>query len=134
MSGTNHGGRDLWVVKLTGTGGIQWQSSSAATTGSSAVLSRQTADGGYILLGSDSSQSGDVSGANHGESDLWLVKLASTGTIQWEELLGGIGSYNSDYEDPAERRRRVRLLGHSYSSASGDVTGTNHGRFRLSGW
>ena len=53
--------------------------------------SRQTTDNGYILIGStDSDNSGDV-GANHGGSDIWVVKLNPPGGIQWQKVLGGDG-------------------------------------------
>ena len=50
---------------------------------------QQTTDDGYILIGStDSDNTGDV-GANHGESDIWVVKLSPSGDIQWQRVLGG---------------------------------------------
>ena len=52
---------------------------------------QQTTDDGYILIGStDSDNTGDV-GANHGESDIWVVKLSPSGDIQWQQVLGGAG-------------------------------------------
>ncbi len=79
VTGASHGGDDLWVVKMSGAGAIQWQrllGGSAADGGSSV---QPTTDGGYILFGSSrSSVSGDVTPENHGVSDAWVVKLAST--------------------------------------------------------
>ncbi len=86
VTGTNHGSADCWVVKLDGAGAIQWQK----LLGGSGVEDRrsvqQTADGGYILLGSStSSANGDVTGTNHGSTDYWVVKLDGVGTIQWQK-------------------------------------------------
>ena len=47
-----------------------------------------TTDGGYIVAASTKSNDGDVSG-NHGDADAWVVKLSSTGAIQWQKALGG---------------------------------------------
>ncbi|MEN6517896.1 MAG: dockerin type I domain-containing protein [Methanospirillum sp.] len=128
VAGTNHGGSsDVWVVKLNSAGTIQWQTLLGGSGYDTGRAVQQTADGGYVLLGvSESSQSGDVTGINHGSRDYWVVKLNGAGTIQWQRLLGGGG---------LDGGRSVRqtadggyiLLGDSLSSASGDVTGTNRG-------
>ena len=88
---------------------------------------QQTADGGYILVGSSySSADGDVTGTNHGQVDFWVVKLNDAGQIQWDRLIGG-----SDYDVLYSVRQAADggfvLLGTSDSSASGNVTDTNHG-------
>ncbi len=54
---------------------------------------QQTADGGYVLLGSvDSSASGDVTGTNHGGNDAWVVKLEGAATA----AVPGAGSLPTD--------------------------------------
>lgn len=47
-----------------------------------------TNDGGYIFTGNVSSNNNDVSG-NHGNDDMWVVKLNNSGTLQWQKCLGG---------------------------------------------
>ena len=134
VKGTNHGlpwTRDLWVVKLNGTGAIQWEKLLGGSGEEDGYAIEQTVDGGYILLGAtESSQSGNVIGTNHGESDLWVVKLDSAGGIQWQYLYGG-----SDSESGCSLQRTADggyiLLGTSTSSQSGDVSGTNHGGIDL---
>jgi hypothetical protein len=49
---------------------------------------QQTSDGGYIVAGTTSSNDGDVTG-NHGDGDIWVVKLSPTGDIQWQRCFGG---------------------------------------------
>ncbi len=134
MAGTNHGGDDAWMVKLDGAGTIQWQKLLGGNGNEVGYSVQQTADGGYVLLGqSGSSASGDVSGTNHGRYDYWVVKLDGAGTVSWQKLLGGSG-----YDQGSSIQRTADggyvLLGQSYSSASGDVTGTNHGGWPTSGW
>ncbi|WP_284653527.1 T9SS type A sorting domain-containing protein [Flavobacterium terrisoli] len=85
----NHGGEDYWVVKLSSTGTIQWQKTLGGSNDDIAKGIVQTADGGYVVAGYSGSNDGDVTG-NHGEYDYWIVKLNSTGVIQWQKSLGGI--------------------------------------------
>jgi hypothetical protein len=89
--GPNHGGSDIWVVKLFPTGDIQWQKVLGGNDVESGRSIQQTADGEYILTGfTDSDNNGDV-GPNHGGSDIWVVKLNPTGTILWQKVLGEDG-------------------------------------------
>ena len=47
-------------------------------------------DGGFILGGGSYSNDRDVSG-NHGDQDMWIVKVDSLGNIQWQNSTGGPG-------------------------------------------
>jgi hypothetical protein len=119
----NHGDVDAWIVKLDGTGTLQWQKCLGGTDEDYATSIQQTNDGGYIIAGSTTSNDGDVTG-NHGGSDYWIVKLDATGTILWQKTFGGT-SY-----DKAESIRQTSdggyiITGYAYSN-DGDVTG-NHG-------
>ena len=71
----NHGNADFWMVKLTGTGSIQWQKSLGGSSSDVAFSVQQTADSGYIVASSTNSRNGDVTGF-HGDQDYWIVKLA----------------------------------------------------------
>jgi PKD repeat protein len=129
-SGTTYGGLDLWIAKLGATGAIDWQKHLGGNLEDKGYSVRQTADGGYILLGeSKSSASGDVTAANHGavnSLDVWAVKLDSSGGIQWQKLLGGsMDDYGSSIRQTTDGG--YILLGSSASSQSGDVTGVRHG-------
>lgn len=84
----NHGGNDMWVVKLDNLGIIQWQKCLGGTANDGANSIQVTSEGGYIVAGYTSSNDGDVSG-NNGGSDMWVVKLDNLGNIQWQKCLGG---------------------------------------------
>ncbi|HVX28799.1 MAG TPA: hypothetical protein VHB70_20795, partial [Parafilimonas sp.] len=90
----NHGSADYWVLKLDASGNIQWQKSLGGSDFERANIIQQTVDGGYIVAGFSYSNNGDVTG-NHGSADYWIVKLDSTGNIEWQKSLGG-----SAYEEP----------------------------------
>ena len=84
-----HGGSDFWAVKLSSTGSVQWQKAIGGTGTDWAFSLQPTTDGGYIMTGYTSSTDGDVTGNHGGIYDVWVVKLSSTGSLQWQKALGG---------------------------------------------
>lgn len=84
----NHGLDDAWIIKTDGNGMLQWQHLFGGSGIDNANCIRQTTDGGYIFTGNTSSHDGDVIG-NHGGLDCWVVKVSPTGTMEWQEALGG---------------------------------------------
>jgi len=84
----NHGGGDLWVVKLSKTGQLQWQRCLGGNSTEAAYSIQQSDDGGYVVAGQTYSNNGDVTG-NHGSWDIWVVKLNNVGSIEWQKALGG---------------------------------------------
>lgn len=88
MITNNHGSYDSWVVKLNATGGVEWQNSLGGSNYDRASSVQQTADGGYIVVGMTYSNNFDVT-SHYGSSDVWAVKLGSTGAIEWQKALGG---------------------------------------------
>ena len=102
---------------------IQWQRSLGGSVDDRAYSIQQTTDGGYIISGFSNSNDGDVTG-HHGTNslnDYWIVKLDSTGTIQWQKSLGGT------YIDYANSIRQTTdggyIVGGTTNSNDGDVTG-----------
>lgn len=87
VSGTIGSG-DAWIVKLDGFGNKVWQRCLGGSAFDIAYSIQQTTDGGYIFAGGTNSNNGDVSG-NHGEGDIWVVKLDSAGNKLWQRCLGG---------------------------------------------
>ncbi|MCW3122115.1 MAG: C-terminal target protein [Flavipsychrobacter sp.] len=84
----NHGLVDGWVVKLSSSGSLEWQISLGGNMFDEANCVQQTTDGGYIVTGYSTSTDGDVT-VNRGYADVWIVKLSSSGTIQWQRSYGG---------------------------------------------
>lgn len=119
----NHGFDDCWVVKLSSTGAIEWQKSLGGSNTETAYSIIQTSDGGYALAGWSGSNNGDVSG-NHGIADYWVVKLSSTGTIQWQKSFGG--SYNDLAYSIIQTTDGGYIVAGGSDSNDGDVSG-NHG-------
>jgi hypothetical protein len=84
----NHGNGDCWVVKIDQNGILQWQKTLGGSFTDQAANIKQTPDGGYILAATTYSHDGDIT-SNHGTADYWVVKLSSTGAIEWQKTLGG---------------------------------------------
>jgi hypothetical protein len=79
------GGYDFYIVKLSSTGGLQW-SKTVGGTGTDEVSSIvQTTDGGYAVAGVTNS-------FGAGGYDFYIVKLSSTGGLQWSKTVGGTGT------------------------------------------
>ena len=113
---------DYWVVKLTNAGVIEWQKSLGGTKNEYAYSIQQTQDGGYIVAGSSNSNDGDVTD-NKGSDDYWIVKLTSSGTIQWQKCLGGT-TYDASSAIQQTKDGGYIVAGLSNSN-NGDVTGNN---------
>lgn len=87
----NHGGLDIWVVKLGYDGTLQWQNTFGGSGWEELGSIKPTKDGGFILGATTASNDGNVSG-NHGSNDAWLVKIDGSGKLQWQKTLGGTAS------------------------------------------
>ncbi|MBS1658536.1 MAG: T9SS type A sorting domain-containing protein [Bacteroidetes bacterium] len=119
----NHGWNDYWIVKLDSLGNIQWQKSLGGSNDEYVHSIHQTIDGGYVVAGSSNSNDGDVTG-NHNSEDYWIVKLDSTGNIQWEKSLGG--TYGDKAYDIQQTSDTGYIVVGASGSNDGDVSG-NHG-------
>jgi hypothetical protein len=77
---------DIWIFKIDFFGNVLWQKCLGGYSWEYPVYLTQTEDTGIIVIGNSCSLDGDVTG-NHSlyniYSDIWVVKLNSQGTIQW---------------------------------------------------
>ena len=118
-----NGSLDVWVVKLSNVGVIQWQKCLGGSAVDISASIQQTMDGGYILASYSGSNDIDVFG-NHGGADAWIVKLNSAGLIEWQRCIGGTGSDFGWYIQQTTDGGYV--FAGSTDSNDGDVSG-NHG-------
>lgn len=110
------------IVKIDSSGNQQWQSLLGGSSSDIANSVHINSDGSYIIAGSTSSNDEDVSG-NHGNSDFWLVKLGTTGSLLWQKCFGGS---NSDQANSIQQTSDggYIIAGDTWSN-NGDVSG-NH--------
>jgi hypothetical protein len=115
------GSNDLWVVKLSSAGIIQWEKSYGGSADEEGYQIIQTTDGGYALAAI--TFSADVPGF-HGASDGWVLKLDPLGTVQWKKAIGGSGL--DEATSIAQTSDGGYIVGGNAVSNDGDVSG-HHG-------
>ena len=103
---------------------IQWQKCYGGTGNEEPGGMIQTRDGGYIMAGQTHSSNGDVS-SNHGNYDLWVVKMNAGGVIQWQKTYGG--SQDEYGGAIIESLDGGYIIAGSTNSSDGDLTGIFHG-------
>ena len=76
------GNSDMYIVKLDANGSFQWNTTvgGSASDGAGSII--QTTDGGYAVAGGT-----DSFGA--GGNDIYIIKLDSSGVLQWARTVGG---------------------------------------------
>jgi len=83
------GGFDRWILKLDSSGGIEWQHSYGGVDNDFSGPMYQTTDGGYIV-------SGRIQPYGAGDGNLLVMKLNSSGDIEWQRTYGtGPKDFNS---------------------------------------
>ena len=81
----NHGLKDLWVVKISRTGDLQWQKCLGGSDNDFGAGLKQTGDKGFIVIGSVNSGDGDVNGFFSCRTNAWVTKLDKDGDLIWSK-------------------------------------------------
>ncbi|MBI2836767.1 MAG: hypothetical protein HYX75_00495 [Acidobacteria bacterium] len=76
------GGRDVWCVKLDGSGSLAWQKTYGGALDDVGLSVAQTRDGGYVLAGYTHSFGAGI-------YDGWCLKLDASGNPSWQKIYGG---------------------------------------------
>lgn len=119
----NHGDYDVWVVKTDASGNLQWQKSLGGSSYDAANSLLALNDGSFIVCGYTDSNDGDASG-NHGDDDVWIVKLDASGNIVWTRCVGGT---TSDVAADVEAVGDSSYLFSCYSKSDNGDVGDNYG-------
>ncbi|MFI5171105.1 MAG: T9SS type A sorting domain-containing protein [Chitinophagales bacterium] len=122
-SENSFGEYDYWVIKLDSLGSIEWQKTIGGDLDDFSYSIFQTNDYGYIIGGYSSSGISGIKNENSmGSTDCWVVKIDSTGNIEWQNTIGGA---NEDYLTHGLRQTPdgdYVIAGYSNSGISGDKT------------
>jgi len=79
---------DIWILKLSSNGDIEWQKTYGGSKEDVPYSIQQTSDGGYIV-------GGETNSFGVGYYDIWILKLSSNGDIEWQNTYGDSFSDNS---------------------------------------
>ena len=124
---------DAWVLKLNPAGNILWQNSIGGLSSDDVDCIEATPDGGCIvgcssgsLIGGDKTENCFLTPGGVHTKDYWVVKLNSTGDIEWQNTIGGTGD---DYIQAIRQTPDGGYIlgGYSFSKISGDKTEFNIG-------
>lgn len=125
VTGYHGGGSDYWVVKLSSTGTVLWKKTIGGTGDDIATSLDTEPTQTYLIAGLTSSNDGDVSG-NHGNYDVFVVRLDNNGNIIYQQCFGGTGS-DADPKIKGTFDGGFMFVA-STSSSDGDVS-INHGAY-----
>jgi hypothetical protein len=75
------GGSDMWLVKTTSNGALQWKMTYGGTKDDAAKCLLQTSDGGYLLAG--------YTNSGVQSQTTWMVKTNPTGNSEWNKTYSG---------------------------------------------
>ena len=117
---------DIWVLKLDASGNIVWQNTIGGNSTETTFELELTPDGGAVIgtytlsMASGDKSENNISGAPT-TYDYWVVKVNSSGIVEWENTIGGTGD---DYCHGLTQTSDggFAVSGYSTSPASGDKT------------
>ena len=85
----NHGGTDIWIVKLDTASNIVWKKCFGGLYDDWAwSIIKARNEEAYVIAGYSSSSNGDLT-KNNGDKDFWIFKIDSVGTLIWQKSYGG---------------------------------------------
>lgn len=112
---------DAYIAKLTDAGVVVWERTYGGSSADSFINVIDPNANQLILIGSTASNDGDVAG-NHGEGDVWVVKLDEDGVLVWQNTLGGSGT-ESAVTGFSESDGGFTVLANTMFSNDGDLAG-----------
>ncbi|MBK7849725.1 MAG: T9SS type A sorting domain-containing protein [Bacteroidetes bacterium] len=116
---------DIWVVKTDSSGNLLWQKCLGGGNDEVGNEIKETKDGGYILIGTENSLSGDGDiSFSHRPPDAWVVKLDSVGNLLWEKTLGG---YDGDFGVSVVEGDTNEFYFATDSQSNDSLLNSNHG-------
>ncbi len=119
----HHGATDIWAIKLTDSGTLEWQRPIGGwdyESGTTGLL--QSSDSAYILVSSSGFPDGDIS-TDLGDRDGWLVKLATLSTNIENPFPAGELTFNI-YPNPARTSVVIQGISGTAKAVLYAVTGS----------
>jgi len=121
----NHGDDDFWILRLDAAGDTLWTKCYGGSSWDDAKAIQQTTDSGFVVAGVTYSTDGDVWG-NHGDWDIWILRLDTLGDTLWTKCYGGSGR---DWIYDIRQTIDSGFVVAGYSSSTDDDVSGNHGDY-----
>jgi hypothetical protein len=121
---SNHLLDELWLIKVDNSGNLIWQKTYGGSGFDGGRSITKSLDGGYFVLGTSTSNDGDLT-KNNGTSDVWVLKINEEGNLLWSKSFGG-----SDLDTPFGSTTDLEgnvIVASTSSSNDGDVIGAKGG-------
>ncbi len=120
---------DIWIVKTDSIGNVLWDKTIGGDDVEIDCQIEPTLDGGYIVGSSTvSNLSSDRTENSIGSVDFYILKLDSSGSIQWQNSFGGI-STDDEWVIIQNHDSTYTVGGYTASSLSGDLTESSRGNY-----
>jgi gliding motility-associated-like protein len=116
---SNHGGTDIFVIKLSKNGSVEWIKCFGGTLDEKSSEVVCSSEGGYLLTGSAKSFNGDLLGQSPMDADAWVLKISNTGVIEWQKLFG------SNFTDFCKTVKQLPNKNYVLASNIGTASGSN---------
>lgn len=95
---------DTWIIKVDANGNEDWNQVYGGTEWEGMSTLIEISDDSYALVGSTRSHGSD-------DSNIWLVKIGSTGTLQWDQTYGIVKSEEYAYDGIVTSKGDYLILG-----------------------
>ena len=127
ISESINGPMDGWILKMDLSGSLIWHNL-IGSSGWDQLRGGWVLSDGSIVVGSttNGAADGDQTAGSIGESDLWLLKIDPSGSIEWDQTFGGVSSETGCIVQQNALGQYI-LYGHSNSPVSGDKSQANFG-------
>jgi uncharacterized repeat protein (TIGR01451 family) len=123
VSGLHGTENDIWLVKISKTGAIQWQKTYDSTYAEDAKYIVPTTDGGYAIAG--------VAKQFTSTADPIVIRIDSLGNVLWRKKFGG-SSADRAYQIAQSADGGFLVTGETIGNPELDFAGlTNHGGYDL---
>jgi hypothetical protein len=107
---------DACLLKIDANGDTLWEKNYGASGFEFANTVTQTSDGGYIFAGYSEGNT-----IFNSQGSIYLVKVNSTGTVQWKKILGPSGQITDGYSIKQTTDKGYILTG--YTNGYGEING-----------
>lgn len=112
---TGSGLADVYVVKTDSVGDTLWTRRYGGVVEDNGVSILQTFDKGYVVAGSTRSY-------GQGEDDVYLVRIDSSGNLQWTRTIGGVSwDYSRAVQQTNDSNYVIVGTTYSFGSGNGDI-------------